>query len=657
MKKILITLIGFSSILLAACDSKISENTSSVTSSETVSTSNGSSSESSSSESKLIINTPSKTKLGVGDTLKLSVRNADVEASKLKWSTSDESVALVNSKGLVHAVSKGTALITVSDGVVTSDPVSINVDVTPVSSISISNTPSTISVGQTITLETSILPSEANQGVEITSSDVAIEVNSTNKTLKAIKYTDKEVTIKVFASKDFSKVSEFKLRVNPLDSTKKVKISFDTGNYTSKEAIDVVKGSTIDNLSYDPFSNVEDKNTVSDIVFFGFYYDKDFINPVTFPMTSTYSDMTLYAKFDNLSSDGSHIYEWNYDENEDGTYNVASLSVYNNNLSNLSVGIPAYHNGKKVTTFNKIGVDSFVNKITNFALPNTITSLPENGIQNWGSLEYLYIPSDTKITEIPKYGISSLTKLKSLYIPDNVTKINDYGLTGNKSLTNLHLSNNLETVGIYSLAELSSLEELNFTSVKTIGQQAFQYMEKLKYVYFPSNLEKLSTVFPFMNSTKNIVRFVVDSNNQYYSNDDFGSLYNKDKSILYVYANGKGGTNAYIPNTVKTIFDRAFAESTIEVVKIPSSVTTLELSPFYNMPNLKAAYVPTSVTTIKNNAFSLCNSDKLVVYTNYQKDQLPEKWSSLWNYNSNNDQMESVEFNTIYGFDADRFNF
>ncbi len=86
-------------------------------------------------------------------------------------------------------------------------------------------------------------------------------------------------------------------------------------------------------------------------------------------------------------------------------------------------------------------------------------------------------------------------------------------------------------------------------------------------------------------------------------------------------------------------------------------MTTLEYAPFYNMPNLKAVFIPRSVTTIKYNAFSLCDFDKLVVYTEYAEKQLPAKWCNTWNYNSNNDEMEKTEFNTIYDFDSSRFVF
>lgn len=652
MKKNLIALVSFALIALVGCNLQGSN------SEHNNQTSNNGISTSIDDSSMLKINVPSENKLNVGDVLKLSVQaNSSIDVSNLKWVTSDYSVALVDSNGVVRAVSKGTALITVTDGEITSKPISINVDVIPVASLNINNKPHSISVGETIKLETSILPNNANQNVEITSSHQAIEVDSTNKTLKAIKYIDEEVTIKVFASKDFSKVEEFKIKVNPLDLTKKISISFDTGIYAAKQNMEVVKGSVVESITYDPFSNVEDKNSVSDIVFFGFYFDEKFVNPVTFPLTSTFNNMTLYAKFVDLKKSGNG-YDWNYETNEDGTYKAISLNTYSTSiLSNLSVGIPSYHDGKKVTTFNKISTNDFVNNIKNFALPNTITSLPKNAIQYWKSLEYLYIPSNTLLTSLPEYCLSSLTKLKNLYIPDTVKEISKYALSANKSLTNIHLPENLETIGEYGFGECESLEELNFTSVKSIDQFAFSNMKKLKYVNFPSNLEKLSNVFPFMKSTEKIVRFTVDKNNKYYSSDDFGSLYNKDQSTLFVYANGKGGTNAYIPNTVKTIFDQAFAYSTLEVIKLPSSVTTLEYAPFYYMSNLKAAYIPKTVTTIKYNAFSLCDYDKLVIYTEYSQNNIPNKWNESWNYNSNNDQMEKTEFNTIYDFDSQKFNF
>ena len=652
MNKKILGLMAFSLAALASCGSEpVDSNSSQAGHSSGTSLSDG--------DSKLVINNPSKDKLAVGETLQLSVQaDPDIDVSLLKWVSSDPSVAFVDDEGLVKAASKGTALITVSSDEFISQPISINVDVTPVTSLIVQNEPSLIGVGETIRLETSVLPSEVNQGVEITSSSQAIEVNSSEKTLKAIKHTDEEVTIKVFASKDFSKHEEFKVKVKPLNETEKIRISFETGSYAPKESLEVTKGSILESISYDPFSNIEDKNSVSDVVFFGFYFDEKFVTPVTFPLTSTYSDLTLYAKFVDLKASGNG-YDWNYEDNGDGSVKVSSLNTYSSTsvLTNLSVGIPAYHEGKEVTSFKKITTNDFVNSITSFALPNTIKTLPANGIQYWKNLEYLYIPSDTPLASIPEYGISSLSKLKSLFLPDTITEISKYALNGNKSLANIHLPRSLETVGEYAFGQCESLKELDFKSVKTIDQFAFCDMAKLKYVNLPENLEKLSGVFPFQKSTENIIRFTVSPNNKFYSSDDFGSLYNKDKTMLIVYANGKGGTNAYIPNTVQTIYDQAFGYSELEVTKIPSSVTTLEYAPFYNMPNLKAVFVPKSVVKIKYNAFSLCDFEKLVVYTEWDENQLPSDWSSTWNYNSNNDQMEKTKFNTIYGFDSSRFVF
>ncbi|MBR5087842.1 MAG: Ig-like domain-containing protein [Ruminiclostridium sp.] len=62
--------------------------------------------------------------LSKGDTLKLGALLSDGTAGKVKWSSSKKSVASVNSKGKITAKSKGTTVITASDG---NQKISINI--------------------------------------------------------------------------------------------------------------------------------------------------------------------------------------------------------------------------------------------------------------------------------------------------------------------------------------------------------------------------------------------------------------------------------------------------------------------------------------------------------------------------------------------------
>jgi len=114
--------------------------------------------------------------LAVGETINLNVTVApsNAEDNSVVWSTSDESVSLVDETGLVTAVSEGTASITVTtnDGGFT-DTMMITVDnnVVHVNGVSISLATATMYEGETITLSATISPANADNSTLVWSTD------------------------------------------------------------------------------------------------------------------------------------------------------------------------------------------------------------------------------------------------------------------------------------------------------------------------------------------------------------------------------------------------------------------------------------------------------------------------------------------------------
>ena len=654
MKKSLLILSGLMALCLVGCDENSSNSSSNTESDSGTDTSQ---SQPTVEEKEYSIVAPSSTNLSVGDILNLECASKNgLSLDGITWESSDPSVISITQGGRVKALTSGTSNITVSKGDLTSDPLTLTVEFIPVESISLTNAPKTISLGQKLKIETAISPSTANQNIELSSSSDALRLDSKAKTIEAIKLTDEEITVKAYASKNFSKFVEFKLKVNPLDETKKVKITFDTGSYASLPAMNVTKGSTIENIVYDPFSSLTDKSAANDVVFFGFYYDSSFVKPVTFPLTSTYTDMTLYGKFVKLNNEANNQYSWTYGLNEDGnSYNVEGITTYITVGDNFAFGIPAYHEGKPVTSFNKIGRTDVLDKVTHFALPNTLTSLPENALNSWKNLTYLYLPSDTKITSIPSSAFNSLKKLTSFYVPDTVTSIGKEAFGTDVSLKEIHLPDNLKELGDSAFENCTSLEELDFKSVETIGESAFLSMENLKRIHFPQNLKKIGPLA--FDHARTIERITVDSENEAYSSDDFGSLYNKDKTIMYMAPNGRSTTNAYIPNTVEDLYDNAFTGSQAEFIKVPSSVKTIEFGVFGRSMNLKGVYLPKSVEKIKDNAFSMSDVNKLTIYVGYASTRIPSGWKSIWNQNTQYTEAGITTYETIYDFVESEFVF
>lgn len=121
-------------------------------------------------------------------------------------------------------------------------------------------------------------------------------------------------------------------------------------------------------------------------------------------------------------------------------------------------------------------------------------------------------------------------------------------------------------------------------SVTAIGDFAFTYCESL------TSIE-------------------VDADNEYYSSDSFGVLYNKDKTELIQYLIGNERTEFTIPDSVTSIGDLAFRGcESLTSVTIPDSVTTIGNHAFVCCYSLTSITIPDSVTRIGDSVFWDCDS-------------------------------------------------
>lgn len=98
---------------------------------------------------------------GKSYTLKATISPSNTTDKSLKWSTSNKEVVTVTQKGVIKAVGKGTATITVktSNGLKATCKVTVN---QPVTSIKMSHTSVTVYMGETFKISASARPTNAN---------------------------------------------------------------------------------------------------------------------------------------------------------------------------------------------------------------------------------------------------------------------------------------------------------------------------------------------------------------------------------------------------------------------------------------------------------------------------------------------------------------
>jgi len=98
----------------------------------------------------------------------------------------------------------------------------------------------------------------------------------------------------------------------------------------------------------------------------------------------------------------------------------------------------------------------------------------------------------------------------------------------------------------------------------------------------------------------------VDAQNSAYSSVD-GVLFNKDRTVLIKYPEGKQGTSYTIPATVTTIGKHAFSGcENLANISIPPGVTSIESDAFSFCDSLTSISIPASVSSVGYFAFFEC---------------------------------------------------
>ena len=103
-------------------------------------------------------------------------------------------------------------------------------------------------------------------------------------------------------------------------------------------------------------------------------------------------------------------------------------------------------------------------------------------------------------------------------------------------------------------------------------------------------------------------KITVAQNNNNFSSDEYGILYNKDKSVLYCCPPSNGITVFTVPDTVTKLSFRAFYEcSNLESVVFNDKITEIS-STFYGCSSLKSVTLPEGLKIIDAFAFYKCTS-------------------------------------------------
>ena len=172
--------------------------------------------------------------------------------------------------------------------------------------------------------------------------------------------------------------------------------------------------------------------------------------------------------------------------------------------------------------------------------------------------------------------------------------------------------------------------EIDGKSVTSIGAFAFDGCTGLTSITIPDSVTRIGD--GAFSGCTGLTSINVASGNNYYS-DNNGVLFNKKKTELIIYPEGKSQTSYTIPDSVTSIGRYAFYGCTgLTSITIPNSVTSIGDGAFLECTGLTSITIPNSVTSIGDEAFWDCTGLKDVYYTG-SKDEW--KAISVGSYNDN----------------------
>ncbi|MBQ2903592.1 MAG: leucine-rich repeat protein [Clostridia bacterium] len=342
-----------------------------------------------------------------------------------------------------------------------------------------------------------------------------------------------------------------------------------------------------------------------------------------------------------------HYYSWN----DNGIVEFAfpeSLKVigenafYNAGIKNADIpegteeiGNYAFQNSAVETvsipsTVTKIGENAFLN-CNNLT---EITVAPENPVYS-SENGVLFNKDKTVLFAYPKALVASYT------VPASVEKIENDAFYYAK-ITGLSFAENskLKEIGTNAFYNCDGLTGLLVLpdALETVGGNAFDNCYGITDISIPASVSSIgSWAFHNMNSLTSIT---VDADNDYYSSDENGVLFNKDKSVLLLYPRASALTEYEIPASVTEISEYAFYNvsklseisfadnsrptligndafrncSSLAEIILPETVGYIGNGAFANCTSLPSIHIPDAVTALNSSTFSNCTSLESITF-------------------------------------------
>ena len=395
-------------------------------------------------------------------------------------------------------------------------------------------------------------------------------------------------------------VKDIKYEVNKQERTAVV-VDFDDGLSSTTEIQEYVSGYLVSGIESYAFRNC--------------YRLESITIPASAFNIGDHAFMNCYRLKSIKMTDSNYSQDYHYSIGDNAFDGCSSLSSINIPSSVTSIGDYAFYDCDYLTSIN---------------IPSSVTSIRPGTFWYCRSLTSINIPSS--VTSIGYHAFIGCRSLTSINIPSSVTSIGGGAFKGCSSLTAITVDESNPIYGSDNnvlfrkkdnclILARGDLEKYDIPSwVTSIGNTAFAGCRSLTSINIPSSVTSIGD--GAFNECSSLTTITVDESNPMYSSENNVFFSKKEKSLIRA---GVGLEKYDIPSSVTSIRSSAFYNcSSLTSISIPSSVTSIGEKAFSYCRSLTSINIPSSVTRIEWLAFYKCSNLKAVRF----KGKVPPTFNS-----------------------------